>query len=156
MKRQKITEMTNSLFDGAAFFTGLELSFKKASHTALRRAGRIVRDEAKRVLGTYDYGWPPLEPETIAHKATGDSPLLETGELRRSIKSTVIDNAAYVGSSNPKALWHELGTVHVPPRPFLSGACKAKAREVQHELGHKMVGSVLTMHPHFDDDYGDD
>ena len=55
-----------------------------ANHHALEKAAQIVEKEAKRVLGSYDYGWPPLKEETIARKATGDSPLLETGEMRGS------------------------------------------------------------------------
>jgi 4-hydroxy-tetrahydrodipicolinate synthase len=33
------------------------------------RGCEMVAAEAKRVLGTYDYGWPPLQPETIARMA---------------------------------------------------------------------------------------
>jgi hypothetical protein len=56
----------------------------------LRQEGsKILQDEAVRVLGTYDYGWPLLKPQTIARKETGDSPLLETGDLRDSIERVV-------------------------------------------------------------------
>jgi len=50
------------------------------------KAAVVVRDEAQRVLGTYDYGWPSLAESTIAGKATGDSPGLETGAMRASLE----------------------------------------------------------------------
>jgi hypothetical protein len=37
---------------------------------------------------------------------------------------------AYVGSNDPKALWHELGTSRIPPRPFFGGAVAAKHEEI--------------------------
>jgi hypothetical protein len=77
--------------------------------------------EARRVIGTHDYNWPELAPSTLARKAA-DTPLLETGELRDSIGVTIGDREASVGSNNDKAIWHELGTVHIPPRSFLMGA----------------------------------
>jgi phage gpG-like protein len=77
----------------------------------LEKAAQIVEDEAKASLGEYQAGWPKLKPQTIARKATGDSPLLETGDLRMSIEHHVDAEAheGYVGSNNPKARWHELG-----------------------------------------------
>ena len=57
-----------------------------------------------------------MKPQTIASKATGDSPLLETGDLRASITHRVDKEKkeAYVGSDNPKARYHELGTSRIP------------------------------------------
>jgi phage gpG-like protein len=98
---------------------------------------KILQDEAIRVIGTYDYGWPLLKPQTIAHKATGDSPLLETGDPRDSIERVVQHGIAYVGSNNPKALWHELGTSRIPPRPFLAIAATAKINEIGEMFGAK-------------------
>jgi phage gpG-like protein len=96
----------------------------KRINELLEKSAQLVEDEAKASLGTYQEGWPPLKPGTIAGKATGDSPLLETGDLRMSIEHHVDAEAheAYVGSNNPKARWHELGTSRIPPRTFLMGA----------------------------------
>jgi hypothetical protein len=82
------------MFDKVA--EGLPATIKES----LESAAQIVEDEAKRVIGTYDYGWPKLKPQTIARKATGDSPLLETGDLRESIEHHVDaeKHEAYVGA----------------------------------------------------------
>ncbi len=68
-------------------------------------------------------GRRPVEPPCRAGREGpgADTPLPETGELRNSIGHQVIsDTEAWVGSENDKAVWHELGTAHVPPRLFLS------------------------------------
>lgn len=132
----------------AQVFTSIALAMPRAEHDALEKAAVIVETEAKRVLGTHDYGWPPLAPETIAAKATGDSPLLETGELRDSIHHSVGHTGAHagleadVGSDNDKAIWHELGTARVPPRPFLSGAAIHKEHEVVALIGHHVAAHL--------------
>jgi hypothetical protein len=111
---------------------------------ALEKAAQIIEDEAKRVIGTYEYGWEPLKPETIARKAA-DTPLYETGEMRDSIEHYVDPDRlkAEVGSNNPKALWHELGTVTIPARSFLMGAAMRKETEI-HELTGVTVHGLIT------------
>lgn len=114
---------------------------------AMGHACVIVETEAKRVLGTHDYGWPPLAASTIAQKKNGDTPLLETGDMRQSIEHTVQPEltgaTGYVGSNDPKAKYHELGTSQIPPRPFLSGAAMHKEQEVVHELGRHTHEKLL-------------
>lgn len=151
----------HSLLEGAAFFTGISLAIEKANKKAVTRAARVIRDEAKRVLGTYDYGWVPLQPETIARKRTGDSPLLETGKLRRSIKYSVSGATghwvAHIGSNDPKALWHELGTVRIPARSFLAGASMRMEHKVREICGHDLFHSLFhSHHPDFEDDWSYD
>lgn len=107
-------------------------------HAALEKAAVVVETEAKRVIGTYDYGWPPLAPSTLARKAA-DTPLLETGDLRDSIEHNVGGHEAMIGSNNPKAVFHELGTVRVPPRSFLVQAAIHKETEVHHLIGAEVV-----------------
>jgi phage gpG-like protein len=120
------------------------------AHNVLEQAGQMVEDEAKRVLGTYDYGWPPLKPATIARKAHGDTPLLETGELRDSIHHYVtVDpvtggGQVNVGSNHERALWHELGTVTIPARPFLSAASVLMEPLVQEMIGARVVAFLET------------
>ena len=46
---------------------------------------KAVDEKTKVAVGTYEFGLPPLKPETIERKANGDTPLLETGEMRDSI-----------------------------------------------------------------------
>jgi hypothetical protein len=83
-----------------------------------------VAAQAKAVLGTYEYGWPSLKPATIARKATGDSPLLETGAMRDSIDQAAALAAGgaegVVFSTDKVAVYQELGTSRgIPPRSFL-------------------------------------
>ena len=51
------------------------------------------------MLGHEQPMWQGLKPETIAHKARGNTPLLETGEMRASIEFTapVHDGSDIVG-----------------------------------------------------------
>lgn len=126
-----------SLLSAAAMFTKIAVEMDHIKHHCLDEGAKILQEEAKRELGQYQPGWPRLKPETIARKATGDSPLLETGELRDSIERDVQQDVAYVGSNNKKAVWHELGTSRIPPRPFLESAAKAKTAEIGEMIGHK-------------------
>lgn len=132
-----------TLGEFVAFTGALALKIEHHKHEAMEKAAVIVETEAKHVLGTHEYGWPPLKPETIARKANGDTPLLETGEMRDSISHEVHGDTARVGSSSDKALWHELGTSKIPPRPFLQGAVHHKIDEVCAAIGHHVV-KVMT------------
>jgi hypothetical protein len=111
---------------------------------ALEVMAKAIKSKARGVLGTHEYGWPPLEPETIARKATGDSPLLETGEMRDSIDYTIIEpgKRAEVGSNSDIAVFMELGTERVPARSFLAqtGARHGKAAA---ELAGAIVAAAI-------------
>jgi HK97 gp10 family phage protein len=131
-----------SLTGFVAFLGGMAVEVERSKHEALEKAAVIVETEAKRVIGTYDYGWPPLAPSTIEKKAA-DTPLLETGAMRDSITHSVDGDEARVGSNEDTALWQELGTSKIPPRPFLQGAVQHKLPEVMQEIGQVAV-KVLT------------
>jgi phage gpG-like protein len=135
-----------SLAAFAGFLTGVTVEMHHHQHEALERAAKIVEVEAKSYPGTYQPGWPALKPETVARKANGDTPLLETGELRDSYEHKVVGHTdAYIGSDNDKALWHELGTSGgIPPRPVLSTAGMKKEHEVVHILGRGSVKGLIT------------
>jgi phage gpG-like protein len=134
-----------SLTSFAGFLTGAVVEMEHHRHEALEHAAKIIEVEAKSYPGTYQPGWPPLAEATIAQKATGDSPLLETGELRDSYQHKVVGrNDAYIGSDNDKAIWHELGTSRgIPPRPILSTAAMKKETEVVHLLGRESVKGLI-------------
>jgi hypothetical protein len=91
----------------------------------LDKVGEFAQREAKHVIGTYQPGWPHLAESTLEKKAA-DTPLLETGEMRDSIHKELVPAAlaVVVGSKSKKALWQELGTSRIPPRPFLSLAMR--------------------------------
>jgi phage gpG-like protein len=125
-----------SLESFAALLTKIAVT-EEAEQRGLEKAAVIVETEAKRVIGTYDYGWAPLAPSTLAHKAA-DTPLLETGEMRDSIQHQVEHRAANIGSNNDKAVWQELGTAKIPARSFLGGAAMHKGKEVADAIGTEM------------------
>jgi phage gpG-like protein len=110
----------------------------------IEQACRMVHKEARRVLGTYDYGWKKLKSSTVSRKGK-DTPGVNTGELRNSIQWTAKGLEGCVGTNNQKGVWFELGTMHQPPRSFLVGALRAKARDI-----HKMAGqsAAAAMAPH--------
>lgn len=126
------------------FAAALEAASRRMEHeqaVKCEEAAVIVENEAKRVLGTYEYGWPRLSPYTLAHKTTGDSPGLETGGMRDSVQHVSNRDGFEVGSNDHKALWFELGTrTGQPPRPFLSGALQRKMPEIE-----KKLGEILTV-----------
>jgi phage gpG-like protein len=136
--------MAHSLRETAALFTRIALAMPMVEHVALERAGRIVEEEAKRVIGSYEYGWQPLAASTVAKKAAGDTPLLETGEMRDSIEHVVVGHECHVGSNNMKAVYQELGTSRMPPRSFLMGAAMRKEHEI-HEMTGRYFHAALSL-----------
>lgn len=68
-----------------------------AATAHLKRAGQIGSNAAKRWFTNPANGWPPNAPSTIRGKGS-DKPLIDTGQLRRSITYSVTQ-----------------GTVEVPP-----------------------------------------
>jgi hypothetical protein len=129
----------SSLGAFAVFCGSLVLEADVHKRKLLDEAAKIVQDEAKRVLGTYDYGWPPLAPSTVERKG-GDTPGIETEEMKESIQRKVINHdEALVGSELDRALWFELGTVKQPPRSFLVGAARQKEAEIVHRTGAHFV-----------------
>jgi hypothetical protein len=135
----------HSLGDAKNVFLRIAANMDRHYREALEEAAVKVETEAKALIGTYAAGWPRLKPETVARKAGGDTPLLETGELRDSIEHYTPPSGpleTFVGSNNPKAKWHELGTVHIPPRSFLMAAAMRKENEIHRDLGIKIHASI--------------
>lgn len=135
----------------AALLTHMVAGVSQAQHAALEKAAVIVETEAKAEIGNYQgaagpfAAWAPLKPETIARKVNGDTPLLETGEMRDSIEHMVQGNSAYVGSNNEKALWQENGTSRgIPPRSFLGGAAVRKSPDVVAAVGQTIQAYLVS------------
>ncbi len=101
---------------------------------ALEREVRVGMEAAaklaKSFIGQEMPGWDPLKPSTLAEKAQQGyetpAPLRRTGELADSIKgeaeSVPGGVRGVVGTDDPTALWHEMGTSRMAPRPFLGPA----------------------------------
>lgn len=115
-------------------------AMKKALGDRAEKAGKMVQENARARLGNYQNGWAPLKDETIARKARGDTPLLETGKMRDSIGYKVDRESdskvtVQIGSNDPSAVANEIGTARIPPRPFLLPA----ALEVAPQVGAQMA-----------------
>jgi HK97 gp10 family phage protein len=120
----------------------LSVALPMAEHKALETAAVIVEDTAKGYIGEEHSWWPPLAESTLAKK-NANTPLLETGEMRDSIEHTVGDKEAQVGSNLERAVFHELGTSKMPPRPFLAHAAYAKGHEVADVIGRTMYTHLI-------------
>jgi hypothetical protein len=114
----------SSLLALADHFDRVAAALPAAEHAMLEAIGTLVEVDAKRRPGTYQNGWPPLQPATIARKATGDSPLLETGgHIRDTIGHQISGRTVAIGSPDVIALYQTAGTSRgIPPRPFLAPA----------------------------------
>lgn len=137
--------MTDFNLTGFAAFLGTvaaEMHHHEAK--ALEAAAVIVETEAKAVIGTYRYGWPPLAESTLKKKGA-DTPLLETGAMRDSIQHIVLGHhEAHVGSDDQNAVYQELGTKTIPPRSFLMGAAMHKEHEVVEVIGRTVSARLLS------------
>jgi phage gpG-like protein len=131
-----------SILDFAAHLKVIDHNLKNVSHAIVARACEMVAAEAKRVIGIGYDDWPALKPETLAHKMMA-TPLLETGELRASIEWNASGNEGYVGSNNDKAIWHELGTSHIPPRSFLVGAAQHMGPKIEKMAARAVLACIV-------------
>ena len=125
----------------AAHLHQIDRDLKVTNEAIVARACAMVAAEAKRVLGTYDYNWTPLAASTL-EKKKADTPLLETGAMRASIEWIAHDLQGLVGSNSDIAVWQELGTSKIPPRPFLQGAAQHVEPKIQ-KMAAKAVRAVM-------------
>jgi hypothetical protein len=99
-------------------------------YIALQKIGEATKDVARTLPGVEQSGWPALAESTIADKMKKGfpvpSPLKRTGEMAESYSSELRPGqlAVAIGSPEKKALWHELGTSRMPPRPVLAKAMR--------------------------------
>jgi phage gpG-like protein len=99
---------------------------RPALAVGLDRVGSLAETLAVSYIGEEMPSWPPLAESTIRDKERKGyrvpAPLLRTGQMRDSIQREVdpIDLSVVVGSAEKIALYQEMGTSRIPPRPFLS------------------------------------
>ena len=118
-----------------SYMRGRVASLPAARRHGLERATHTLLEEAKALPGTHAAGWPALKPETIAHKATGDSPLLESGGFRESLGASVLsDRRAMVGTNDKRGPWFENGTSKMAPRPVLGAALAKKGEQAADQV----------------------
>ena len=71
-----------------------------------------------------------------------DRPWARTGALRDSIAASAEGLEASVGSNDPAAAPQEMGTVHLPPRPFLAPAAAAEGESVARAIADKLSSAL--------------
>lgn len=97
-----------------------------AIEIGLDKVGTLAETLAHHYPGHYQPGWAPLAESTLKDKADKGfavpSPLLRTGEMAESYKKELelAELAVVVGSESKIALYQEMGTTRIPPRPVLS------------------------------------
>ena len=127
-----------SLLEAAAKFRAAAHDIEEAGPLIVRTACQMVAAHAKQAIGTYGLGWPSLAESTLAHKSA-NTPLLETGEMRNSIKWQADGLVGHVGSNLDRAVWQELGTSRgIPPRSFLMASAIDQGPKIA-----KMAGAVV-------------
>lgn len=117
------------------------MTFVRGLAEALRRLDRIdigeVRAEA---LERAAVRVETAVKKTLSHLPGDDhaAPWLRTGELRASVTHQVTEQAALIGSADPVAVYQELGTSALPPRPFLAPTASAESEGVAHDIADIM------------------
>ena len=69
-----------------------------------------------------------------------DARWLQSGALRNSVGTQADGLQAVVGSSDPAAVPQELGTAHMPARPFLAPVAAGMGEEVARAVGAAVAG----------------
>lgn len=96
----------------------------------LDKVGALAESLAAHYPGEYQEGWPQLAESTLKDKERKGfavpSPLKRTGEMAESYRKEVepFELEMVVGSPEKKALWQEMGTSRIPPRPVCEPALK--------------------------------
>lgn len=132
--------MAISLSEFARLLTSAAAA-NEAEGEGVLKACRLVQKTAKSYIGHYDHpgNWAQLAEATQADRVRqgfpANEPLLRTGDLRDSIQVDAphrngAEVFGYVFSNSPVARYQELGTVSIPPRPFLSTAAMEMTPQV--------------------------
>lgn len=128
--------MSNNEFKSFGAFAAHLLVRKAATvemlHLGLKHIAHSIEKTAKEELGVYQPevgpfpAWPELAESTkddrVAQGYPENEPLLREGTLRDSISHEVKGLEAAIGSTSDIAVYQELGTEKIPPRPFLGPA----------------------------------
>jgi HK97 gp10 family phage protein len=153
----KLAQAEKSLKDlgelSVIMMVSLELQ-KRHLSKALEKVAKKVRDTARDEIGFYqpEVGpfpeWAELADSTEAEKARlgyePNAPLLRTGEMRESIGYQVEGLEAAIGSTDPKMVFHEFGTVKMPPRPVLGPAVVHNKERIERAVGTAFVTAFIS------------
>jgi hypothetical protein len=123
----------DTLSSAVAKFFILSSGAREIEESAVTVAAKFLLERAKAAIGTYEFGWVPLAPATIAGKGA-DTPLLETGQMRDSGFYEVHGPNAIIGFTDEKIVYHEYGTSRIPPRPVVGGTIDKYGEHMAHLL----------------------
>lgn len=136
----------------ARHLAALALEGDAVAHHITEKAAKHVHEDAQKRIGEYhDYTgpfntWAQLTDATQADRErqgfTPNDPLLRSGDLLNSIEYEVHHNEAVVGSASDIALYQEVGTDRIPPRPFLGPALYDAKNAIGEMAGETVVAWV--------------
>ncbi len=98
---------------------------------------RALAEQAQRMAARVRDGLSEA-PGAAGH----DEPWLRSGALRDSVGAQEDGLQAVVGSSDPAAVPQELGTAHMPARPFLAPVAAGMGEEVARAMGAAMAAAL--------------
>jgi hypothetical protein len=119
----------------------------------LDKVGTLAQTLAAHYPGEYQPGWAPLAESTLRDKeAQGfpvPSPLRRTGEMAESYAKELVASelAVVVGSPEKKALYQEMGTSRMPPRPVVTKAMQNALPYAADVFGHVAVALLSGQPP---------
>ena len=142
-----------SIAEFALHLAAIQATLHVSLERSLDRAAAIIEKDAGKRIGHYQGpvsyfpGWAPLAQSTESEKARlgypTNAPLIRDGSLYGSISREVHRTEAFVGSTSDIAVFQELGTAYIPPRPFLGPAGAANAERVARIIGHAAAEHML-------------
>lgn len=143
----------NSFGRFGAHLAKLALIGEEVSHHITEEGAKIIEKDAKARLGEYQgyagpfNAWAELADSTKADRvAKGfpeNEPELRIGEMRDSIEISAKGNEAAVGSASEIAMYQELGTEKMPPRPSLGPAAFESKRPIG-EMGARTLAAWIS------------
>lgn len=141
--------MAHTLLDLAAKMMTMEADVRAAMEQGVVRGSRMMAKVSKNIIGHEQSSWAPLAPATIAQKAKGNTPLLETGEYKASITweapfwEGVNVCAGWIGTNDPKAVWQEFGTARIPPRPVFGLVAMGRGEQAAQIVGASVASAMI-------------
>lgn len=107
-------------------------------------AGIDVREAEQAVLREQTTRLELAIRQLLTDPPNGDHtvPWLRTGALRDSIVSEVTESRAVVGSGDPVAVYQEMGTRTIPPRPFLAPSAQAAGPLIAERIAATIVKQI--------------
>ncbi|TXD58862.1 hypothetical protein FUT88_13370 [Ralstonia sp. TCR112] len=143
----------SSLAAFATHLVELQTAVALEAHRGLKEVANAITKTAKDEIGHYQESvgpfpkWAELDKSTkkdrVQQGYSENDPLLRSGELRDSIENEVSRLEAVIGSKSEIAVYQELGTDEIPPRPFLGPAVIHNHRLIKRIFGEALVRGLL-------------